>query len=144
MIQRFQVQSLKDLNLNLAGKTGTTNKNTDAWFIGFTSNIVVGVYVGFDEPKTLGKIETGARAALPIFKLFMKNAVKRKDSRPFKVAKNIKMMVVDPITGEKAKFGSKKTIIEAYKKENIRNLNLNLNNGNLKYRFNKHNILQFY
>ena len=53
---------------------------------------------------------------------------------PFKVSEGITMMVVDPITGEKAKFGSKKTIIEAYKKENIRNLNLNLNNGNLKYR----------
>ena len=142
-VQRGTGKGLKDLNLNLAGKTGTTNKNTDAWFIGFTSNIVVGVYVGFDEPKTLGKIETGARAALPIFKLFMKNAVKRKDSRPFKVAKNIKMMVVDPITGEKAKFGSKKTIIEAYKKENIKNLNYDLN-SNLKYRFNKYNILQFY
>ena len=141
-VQRGTGRGLKDLNLNLAGKTGTTNKNTDAWFIGFTSNIVVGVYVGFDEPKTLGKIETGARAALPIFKIFMKNAIKSKDSRPFKVAKNIKMMVVDPITGEKAKFGSKKTIIEAYKKENIKNINLN--NGNLKYRFNKHNILQFY
>jgi len=74
----------------------------------------------------------------------MKHAVKKKDSRPFKVAKNIKMMVVDPVTGEKAKFGSKKTIIEAYKKENIKNLNINLNNSNLKYRFNKHNILQFY
>ena len=54
----------------------------------------------------------------------MKNAVKRKDSRPFKVAKNIKMMVVDPITGEKAKFGSKKTIIEVYKKETDPLINL--------------------
>ena len=143
-VQRGTGKGLKDLNLHLAGKTGTTNNNTDAWFIGFTSNMVVGVYVGFDEPKTLGKKETGARAALPIFKLFMKNAVKRKDSRPFKVAKNIKMMVVDPITGEKAKFGSKKTIIEAYKKENIKKLNFSLNNSNLKYRFNKYNILQFY
>ncbi len=142
-VQRGTGKGLRDLNLNLAGKTGTTNKNTDAWFIGFTSDIVVGVYVGFDEPKTLGKIETGARAALPIFKLFIKNAVNKKDSRPFKVAKNIKMMVVDPTTGEKAKFGSKKTIIEAYKKENIKNLNYDLN-SNLKYRFNKYNILQFY
>ncbi len=142
-IQRGTGKGLKDLNLNLAGKTGTTNNNTDAWFIGFTSNIVVGVYVGFDEPKSLGKLETGARAAMPIFKIFIKNVIKKSEARPFKVAKNIKMMVVDPVTGKKAKFGSKKTIIEAYKKENIENVDFNLNE-NLKYRFNNKNILQFY
>ncbi len=142
-VQRGTAKGLKNLNLNLAGKTGTTNENTDAWFIGFTSNMVVGVYVGSDDPKSLGKIETGARAAMPIFKSFVKKAVNKKDARPFKVAKNIKMMVIDPVTGKKAKFGSKQTIIEAYKKENIENLNFDLN-SNLKYRFNKHNILQFY
>ena len=142
-VKRGTGKKLRDLNLNLAGKTGTTNNNTDAWFIGFTSNLVVGVYVGFDDPKTLGKIETGARAALPIFKLFMKNAINKQDSKPFKVAKNIKMMVIDPRTGKKANFGAKATIIEAYKKNNIENLNFDLNN-NLKYRFNKNNILRFY
>ena len=142
-VKRGTGKKLRDLNLNLAGKTGTTNNNTDAWFIGFTSNIVVGVYVGFDEPKSLGKLETGARAAMPIFKIFIKNVIKKSEARPFKVAKNIKMMVVDPVTGKKAKFGSKKTIIEAYKKENIENVDFNLNE-NLKYRFNNKNILQFY
>ena len=56
----------------MAGKTGTTNENTDAWFIGFTSNFVVGVYVGMDNPKSLGKFETGSKTALPIFEDFIK------------------------------------------------------------------------
>ena len=103
----------------------------------------MGVYVGFDEPKSLGKKETGSRTAMPVFKSFIKEAVNIKEARPFKVAKNIKMMVIDPSTGKKAKFGAKKTIIEAYKKNSIENLNFGLNKE-LKYWFNKHNILQFY
>ena len=68
VVQRGTAKKLKDLNLNIAGKTGTTNKNTDTWFIGFTSDLVIGVYVGYDEPKSLGKFETGAKTAMPIFK----------------------------------------------------------------------------
>ena len=62
----------------LAGKTGTTNNNYDAWFIGYSSNLVIGVYVGFDNPKSLGKYETGSKAALPIFKEFVKNSFSKK------------------------------------------------------------------
>ena len=101
---------MKKLELNLAGKTGTTNENTDAWFIGFTSNFVIGVYVGMDDPSPLGKFETGSKTALPIFENFIKKAVKKSDARPFKVPNGITMMVVDPITGDKAKFSSKNTI----------------------------------
>ena len=106
VIHRGTGKKLKKLGLNLAGKTGTTNENTDAWFIGYTSNLVIGVYVGMDNPEPLGKFETGSKAALPIFEHFVKKAVKKSDSRPFKVPKNITLMVVDPITGEKAKFTS--------------------------------------
>ena len=63
---------LRKLKLNLAGKTGTTNENTDAWFIGFTSNLVIGVYLGMDNPKSLGKYETGSKTALPVFENFIK------------------------------------------------------------------------
>ena len=63
---------MNKLGLILAGKTGTTNDNTDAWFIGFTSNLVVGVFVGMDNPQPLGKFETGSKAALPIFEEFAK------------------------------------------------------------------------
>ena len=141
-IQRGTGRKLKDLNLDIAGKTGTTNKNTDTWFVGFTSKLVVGVYVGMDDPKSLGKRETGARTALPIFKDFIKKAVSKKDARPFKVAKNITMMVIDPVNGEKANFGSKETVIEAFKKNNP-----NLKNYEFKdinYRLKNDNILKFY
>ena len=143
VIKRGTGRGLRNLNLNIAGKTGTTNDNTDAWFIGFTSNLVVGVYVGFDDPKSLGKKETGSRTAMPVFKSFIKEIINIEDVRPFKVAKNIKMMVIDPSTGKKANFGAKKTIIEAYKKNRLENINFDLNKE-LKYRFNKDNILQFY
>ena len=71
VIQRGTGKRLKDLNLQLAGKTGTTNKNTDTWFIGFSSNYVIGIYVGYDEPSSLGRYETGSRTAMPIFKNFV-------------------------------------------------------------------------
>jgi len=139
-VQNGTGRKLKDLNLDLAGKTGTTNGNTDTWFIGFTSKLVIGVYVGSDNPKSLGKNETGAKTALPIFKTFVKNAVKKEDARPFKVADNIIMRVIDPITGKKAGTGSKTSIIEAYKKLPTDNmLNLDITN-----RLKNNNILKFY
>ena len=134
---------MRNLDLNIAGKTGTTNENTDAWFIGFTSNLVVGIYVGFDEPKSLGRYETGAKTAMPIFKSFIKKTIKKSDARPFKIAKNIKMMVIDAKTGKKASFGSKKTIIEVFKKDKIKAINFEDKDG-LKYKVNKNNILKFY
>ena len=142
VIQRGTGRKLKDLNLDLAGKTGTTNKNTDTWFVGFTSKLVIGVYVGLDDPKTLGRYETGAKTAMPIFKEFVKKSIKKKDAKPFKVADDIVMMVVDPITGKKANFRSKKTIIEAFKNERLKiksNKNLDINN-----RLKNNNILRFY
>ena len=142
-IERGTGKSLRDLNLQLAGKTGTTNNNTDTWFIGFTSNLVVGVYVGYDNPKRLGKYETGSKTALPIFKEFIKKAVNNYEARPFKIAKDIKMMVIDAETGKKADFGSKKTIIESYKKEKIENQQYSSNYKNNSNKFKK-NILKFY
>ena len=140
VIQNGTGKKLKDLNLDLGGKTGTTNGNTDAWFVGFTSKLVIGAYVGSDNPRSLGKYETGAKTALPIFKSFVKNAVKKEEARPFKVADNILMMVIDPITGKKAETQSKKTIIEVYKKlPNESNTNSDISN-----RFKNDNILRFY
>ncbi len=141
VIKRGTGKKLKDLRLNLAGKTGTTNENTDAWFIGFTSNLVVGVYVGMDNPKSLGKFETGSKAALPIFREFVEKAVKKSDARPFKVPKKMTLMVVDPLTGEKAKFNSKNTIIEAYKSQNILDGKVLYSDNN---RLDTNNILEFY
>ena len=142
-VNRGTGKKLRDLNLQLAGKTGTTNNNTDTWFIGFTSNLVVGVYVGYDNPKRLGKYETGSKTALPIFREFIKKAVNNYEARPFKIPKGIKMMVIDAETGKKADFGSKETIIESYKKEKIENQAYTSNYKNNSNTFKK-NILKFY
>ena len=141
VIQRGTGKKLKKLELNIAGKTGTTNENTDAWFIGFTSNLIIGVYVGMDDPKPLGKYETGSKTALPIFKDFIEKAVKKSNARPFKVPKEMTLMVVDPLTGEKAKFDSKNTIIEAYKSQNVMNGKVLYSDNN---RLDTNNILKFY
>ena len=141
VIKRGTGKKLRDLNLNLAGKTGTTNENTDTWFIGFTSNLVIGVYVGMDNPQPLGKFETGSKTALPIFKKFVKEAVKKSDARPFKVSKGITMMVIDPLTGQKAKFSSTKTILEAYKSKNVVQGKILYSNND---RLGSNNILRFY
>jgi len=117
VIKRGTGRKLRNLNLPLAGKTGTTNKNMDAWFLGFTSKLVIGVYVGFDEPKTLGRYETGAKVALPVFKKFVENVVKKKDARPFKVPKNINLVMVDVETGLQANSNTKKVIYESFKSE---------------------------
>ena len=139
-VQNGTGRNLKNLNLDLAGKTGTTNGNTDTWFIGFTSKLAIGVYVGSDSPTSLGRYETGAKTALPIFKNFIKEAVKKEDARPFKVADNILMRVIDPVTGEKALTDSKSTIIEVYKNTEIDSaLNKDINN-----RLKNENILRFY
>ncbi len=141
VVQRGTAKKLKDLNLNIAGKTGTTNKNTDTWFIGFTSNVLVGVYVGSDNPTPLGKYETGSKTALPIFKSFISDTVNKYDARPFKAAKGTVMMVVDPLTGQKAKFNSKNTIIEVFKKENVVDGQVLYTNSD---RLDSNNILKFY
>ena len=108
----------------------------EAWFLAFTSKLVIGVYVGFDEPKTLGKYETGAKVALPIFKKFVKNVVKKKEARPFKVPKNINLVMVDIETGLKPNSDTQKIIYESFKPEN--NFIVRLENS-----FNKHR-LEFY
>ena len=142
VIKRGTGKRLRDLNLDIAGKTGTTNKNTDTWFIGFTSKLVIGVYVGMDKPESLGRYETGAKTAMPIFKDFVKKAIKKKDARPFKVPSDISMVVIEYVTGKKANFGSKETIIEVFKKEKIDNDSLLF--GNINDRLNNNNILKFY
>ena len=141
VIERGTGKGLKDLKLELAGKTGTTNKNTDTWFIGFTSNLVVGVYIGYDNPRSLGKFETGSKTAMPVFKEFIKNTANTYNARPFKVADNLKMMVVDSKTGKKANFETKLAIIETFKTNDDK---LEILSDNIDSRLNETNILKFY
>ena len=141
VILRGTGKKLKDLNLNIGGKTGTTNKNTDTWFIGFTSNLVIGVYAGSDNPESLGKYETGAKTALPIFRTFVEKTASKSESRPFKVPEGIIMMVVDPETGQRVKYSTKDTIIENFKKKDIANNEVLNTNINMK---DSNNIFKFY
>ena len=124
-VERGTAKKLKNLNVPLAGKTGTTNDNFDAWFIGFSSNLVIGVYIGFDNPKTLGKFETGSKAALPVFKHFIENALFKEDFNDFKIPKNIYLTSLNYDTGLKSLPGDKNTILEALKLEDINNINNN-------------------
>ena len=141
VIERGTGKGLKELKLELAGKTGTTNKNTDTWFIGFTSNLVVGVYIGYDNPRSLGKFETGSKTAMPVFKEFKKKTANTFNARPFKVADNINMMVIDAKTGKKANPKTKLAIIESFKKNDNKLDNIS---NNFDSRLNTTNILKFY
>ena len=114
VIDRGTGKKLRDLKVPLAGKTGTTNNNFDAWFIGFSSNLVIGVYIGFDNPKTLGKYETGSKAALPIFKDFVANALYLDDFKEFEIPNNIYLTSLNYDTGLKTTSKDKNIIIEAY------------------------------
>lgn len=113
-MERGTGASAKSLNKIIAGKTGTTNDSLDAWFVGFTPKVVIGTYVGFDQPKTLGAKATGASIALPIFIDIFKNTLKDESSLDFKVPDSILLEHVNPHTGEKEQTDS--SIQEAFKK----------------------------
>jgi len=138
-VQRGTAKKLRSLKVPLAGKTGTTNDNYDAWFIGFSSNLVIGVYIGFDNPKTLGKFETGSKAALPVFKDFVENTLFKEDFNDFKIPKNIFLTSLNYDTGNKSAPGDKNSIIEALKLEDINNIN----NNNLTSISGRDNIIMF-
>lgn len=98
----------------LAGKTGTTNNYVDAWFIGFNSKIIVGVWTGNDNNKTMGWGETGAKAALPIWINYMKSAMKYYDDEDFKTPKGILNVLINKDTGQIAKFNDQNKIMESF------------------------------
>ena len=112
--QRGTAAKLKALDRPLGGKTGTTNESKDTWFIGFSPDMVVGVFVGFDDPKSMGKRETGSTAALPIFHDFMKEALKDTPPTPFRIPPGVKLVRVNAATGRAAMPGDKNVIWEAF------------------------------
>ncbi|HVC53439.1 MAG TPA: PBP1A family penicillin-binding protein [Stellaceae bacterium] len=99
----------------LAGKTGTTNNWNDAWFVGFSPHLVAGVYVGFDQPRTLGRGEAGGRVAAPIFRDFMEAALANTPATPFKEPASADMVRVDDITGQPADAEDRNSILEAFR-----------------------------
>ena len=112
VIKRGTGKNINKFNFQIAGKTGTTNDNQDAWFVGYNSEITVGVFVGYDAPKSLGRYETGSRVAAPIFGSFMENAYKKNQPRPFLIPETIKFINVDLLTGQPS---NKNYITESFK-----------------------------
>jgi len=99
VILRGTAKKIRSLNIPLAGKTGTTNDNKDAWFIGFSPDIAIGVYVGYDKPKSLGFKQTGSAVAVPIFKDFIKEANINSNKIPFRVPSGLSFVKIDNNTG---------------------------------------------
>jgi penicillin-binding protein 1A len=103
------------LDTDVAGKTGTTNDEKDAWFVGFTPNLVAGVYIGMDDPKPLGRGGTGGALSAPIFNEFMQDALKGEKPEKFIVPEGMKLIAVNRKTGMQAAEGDPDTIMEAFK-----------------------------
>ncbi len=115
VVQRGTGRRIAKLGRPLAGKTGTTNKERDTWFIGFSTDLAVGVYAGFDTPKPLGRYETGSSVAAPIFRDFMEEALKDEPAIPFRIPPNIRLVRVDARTGQRPTADTKYVILEAFK-----------------------------
>ena len=115
VVTRGTGRRIADSGLVLAGKTGTTNDNTNAWFIGFSPDLVVGVYVGYDVPRPLGKSETGSTAAVPIFKDFMIDALANAPAIPFRRPGGISLVPVHAETGERVRHDDKMAVLEVFK-----------------------------
>lgn len=115
VVQRGTATRVKAVNKPLAGKTGTTNDYVDAWFVGFSPDLTVGIYVGYDTPKTLGEGEAGGRVAAPIFRDFMQAALKDADATPFRIPSGVRLVAIDAKTGELPGPETGVTILEAFK-----------------------------
>ena len=114
VVQRGTGTGAKSLGRPVAGKTGTSNDYKDAWFIGFTPELAVGVYVGFDRPRNMGRQATGGELAVPIFTSFMSKALAGKPPTPFNMPAGMAQVWIDPATGVKS-MGGQAAIYEAFK-----------------------------
>ncbi|MCH7930900.1 MAG: penicillin-binding protein 1A [Proteobacteria bacterium] len=115
VIQRGTGRRIADLGRPLAGKTGTTNDNKDTWFIGFSPDLVAGVFVGFDRPQRLGYKETGSRVAAPVFKRFMAAALADEPVIPFRIPRGVRLVRIDADTGLLPGRNTERVILEAFK-----------------------------
>ncbi len=115
VVQRGTATKVSALGVPVAGKTGTTNDEKDAWFVGYTPDLVAGVYMGFDNPRPMGHGSTGGGLAAPIFLDFMKSALAGKPSVDFRVPRGIKLIPIDRKTGLQAQAGQDGVILEAFK-----------------------------
>ena len=115
VVQRGTAQRVKEVGKPLAGKTGTTNDAKDVWFVGFSPDLAVGVYLGYDTPRSLGDSATAGQYAAPVFRDFMKLALKDKPATPFRVPPGIKLIPVAVSSGTRVSGGGPGVIYEAFK-----------------------------
>ncbi len=115
VVQRGTGRRIRAVGRPLAGKTGTTNDSLDAWFIGFSPDLAVGVFIGFDKPRTLGPGETGSSVAVPVFRDFMRTALAGSPAIPFRIPSGIRLVRVNAKTGLPAAPGDRQVILEAFK-----------------------------
>jgi penicillin-binding protein 1A len=115
VVERGTGTAVKAVGKPLAGKTGTSNDYQDNWFVGFAPDLAAGVYIGFDNPRTLGDREAGGTNAAPIFRDFMAVALKDKPALAFRIPSGIRLVRVDPKTGQPARAGDRNVIYEAFK-----------------------------
>lgn len=115
VVQRGTGVRLRELGRPLAGKTGTTNENRDAWFMGFSPDLAVGVYVGFDQPESLGDRETGSSVAIPIWKAFMSDALEDEPIVPFRIPPDIRLVRIDADRGLLPGTLTERIIVEAFR-----------------------------
>jgi len=116
VVQRGTATVVREVGKPIAGKTGTTNDEKDAWFVGFSPDVVIGLYIGYDKPKALGRGGTGGHLAAPVARDFLKIALADKPAVPFRVPAGIKLVRVDLKSGMRAGPGdSGRTILEAFK-----------------------------
>jgi penicillin-binding protein 1A len=115
VVQRGTGKKVLAVGKPVAGKTGTSNEEKDAWFIGYTPDLCVGVYVGYDNPKPMGKKRTGGELAAPIVADFMQLALNGQPATPFRVPRAIELMPINAGTGRQAVFGEEGVILEAFK-----------------------------
>ena len=113
-VDRGTGRKTKIEGIEIAGKTGTTNNNTDAWFIGYTSDLIIGIYTGFDKPLSLGKKETGSSVAVPIFKDIIQQYLNSNKSLPFRVPNGIELIKTDLDTGKIITNNDSNSIYEAF------------------------------
>jgi penicillin-binding protein 1A len=115
VVQRGTATIVREVGKPIAGKTGTTNDEKDVWFIGYSPDIVCGVYMGYDKPKHISRLATGGHLAAPVVKDFLKVALADKPPIPFPMPKGIKLIRVDAKTGMRAGPGDTRVILEAFK-----------------------------
>ncbi|MCR6643160.1 MAG: PBP1A family penicillin-binding protein [Terricaulis sp.] len=115
VVQRGTATTIAQLGYPLGGKTGTTNDYRDAWFIGFSPDLVVGVWAGFDRPRDMGQGETGGRISAPIFREFMREALRDTQPTPFRIPSGVRLVRIDAISGQLPSGETQTTILEAFR-----------------------------